>query len=132
MEIIVSQEKGRVPVTILHISGAVDSGSAPQLQAHAEQVINGGASCLLLDLKGVPYMSSAGLKALNVIFNRLDPNPSKDQYQEMQKGIRDGTYQSPHLKLLNPTPRVLEVIRIAGLDLYLGVYYNLKDALSAF
>jgi hypothetical protein len=50
----------------------------------------------------------------------------------MRKGLSDGTFKSPHLKLLNPSPRVLDVLSIAGVDMFLEVHRNYKDALASF
>lgn len=132
MEITVSQEQGRVPVTVLQVKGKVDSESSPQLLTRAQEAIAAGAHDLLIDLSGVPYMSSAGLKVINNLFNQLHPDLSDANYQAMQKGIRDGTFKAPHLKLLSPTPRVLEVLRLAGYDSFLGIHHELKDALASF
>ena len=50
----------------------------------------------------------------------------------MKQGLRDGTFKSPHLKLVNPTRHVREVLSMAGLDMFLEIYPNLKDALASF
>ncbi|MBF8286008.1 MAG: hypothetical protein HW378_4923, partial [Anaerolineales bacterium] len=38
----------------------------------------------------------------------------------------------PHLKLQGPSPRVLEVLKIAGVDMLLQIHQNRKDALASF
>jgi len=50
MEIKVSTENGRVPVTIIHIDGNLDSSSHTKFQARAEELIKGGAHHILVDL----------------------------------------------------------------------------------
>ena len=40
----------------------------------------------------------------------------------MKQGIHDGTFKSPHLKLVSPTPRVAEVLKMSGLDMVIECY----------
>jgi hypothetical protein len=50
----------------------------------------------------------------------------------MNKGIRDGTFKSPHLKLVNPTAHVLEVLKLTGLDMFLEVHHSVSEAVASF
>jgi len=50
----------------------------------------------------------------------------------MAQGLRDGTFKSPHLKLLSPSPQVLEVLKIAGVDMFLEVHRELQEAVASF
>ena len=50
MEIKVSTENGRVPVTVLHVEGNLDSSSQSQFQKKTEELIKGGARHILVDL----------------------------------------------------------------------------------
>ena len=52
------------PASIVTVSGRVDSDSAPQLDAALAQLLAGGNNKIVLDLKDVDYMSSAGLRAI--------------------------------------------------------------------
>lgn len=131
MKITVAQEQGRVPVTILHVEGSLDSASHEQLQTAAQEALASGARHLLIDLAQVPYMSSAGIRALNHIFNLLQPDSDKSK-QAMEKGLRDGTFKSPYLKLLNPTPHVLQVLQMVGLDMFIEIHHTLRDAVASF
>lgn len=47
-------------VTVLNVSGRLDTNTAPQLESAVQGVAAG--SSLTLDLKGVEYVSSAGLR----------------------------------------------------------------------
>src|SRR5512135_779287 len=103
MELKIVTEKARVPVTVVHVEGDIDSASYEAFLAGVEQAIDAGARYILIDLSNVPFVSSSGLRAFNIIFNRLrqlTPDMPDDQ---MRKGINAGTYHSPHLKLLNPS-----------------------------
>lgn len=129
MEITLSQELGRVPVTVVHVHGNIDSTSYEQFQKRVEGLIKSGSTDILLDLKDVPYLSSAGLRALNQIYNKL--NAGQDQ-STVSKGVSAGTYKAPHFKLLAPSKRVRETLKMSGFDMFLDIYSNIKDALTAF
>jgi anti-anti-sigma factor len=130
MEITVSQEQGRVPVTVIHLKGNVDSSSYEEFQTRADQVVADGAKDLLLDLREVPYMSSAGLRVLNQLYNALGKGGANAD--SVSKGVSAGTYKSPHLKLLSPSARVLETLKMSGYDMFLDIHTHLKDAVASF
>lgn len=50
-------------VAVVTVSGRVDSETAPTLDAELTEAV-GGSSKLVLELKGVEYMSSAGIRAV--------------------------------------------------------------------
>jgi anti-anti-sigma factor len=134
MEIKVSTENGRVPVTIIHIDGHLDSSSSAQFQKKAEELIKGGARHILVDLTHSSYVSSAGFRVLNQIFkdlNAIHPD-SNLSAGDMKKGVNDGTYKSPYLKLLNLSEQTRNVFTATGFDMYLEEYDDLKKALAAF
>jgi anti-anti-sigma factor len=133
LQITVSQQQGRVPVTVFHLEGdVIDANSYEQLEAQARAVYEAGMRNLLLDLTKVKYISSAGLRALHSIFMLLRTNTPGESDESMKKGLMDGTFKSPHLKLLNPSPAVLETLRVMGFDMFLEVHRNLKDAIASF
>ncbi len=67
MEITVSTKNGRVPITIMHIDGSIDSATSNIFHAKATELIKNGARYILVDLARCPYMSSASLRALHLI-----------------------------------------------------------------
>ncbi len=134
MEIKVSTENARVPITIMHIEGDLDSSTSNQFKKKADELIQGGARHILVDFAHSPYVSSAGLRALHQLFKELnaihpDSNLSDD---EMKKGISAGTYKSPYLKLLNLSEQSKTVFISTGFDMYLEFYHDMKQALAAF
>ncbi|MBI1876724.1 MAG: STAS domain-containing protein [Chloroflexi bacterium] len=132
-QITISQQQGRVPVTVFHIEGdVIDVNSYEQLEAQARTAFEAGARNLLLDMTKVKYISSAGLRALHAIFVMLRADTPSESDETMKKGLMDGSFKSPHLKLLNPSPAVLETLRVMGFDMFLEVHRNLKDAIASF
>ena len=132
MDITVMQEQGRVPVTILQVEGKTDSTSAGELEKKIMELIEAGARFLVLDLKKVPYMSSAGLRVLQEVFSKLRSLSAGESDKEMYRQIADGSFQSPHLKLLNPSKEVLEVLKMSGFDMLVPIEKDLKTAVESF
>jgi anti-anti-sigma factor len=134
MEIKVSTENGRVPVTVLHVDGNIDSSTYEQFQSTAKKLIDEGARYMLVDLSHAPFVSSAGLRALHTLFNQLrSKNPEADLSDEqMKKGISAGTYKSPHLKLLNLSPETKSAFETSGFDMYIDTFTDRNAAIASF
>jgi hypothetical protein len=132
MEIKIDQHDGRVPVTVFHITGNVDSNSYRELEKQARAAIESGAQYLLLDLKNVPFMSSAGLHAIHDIFVALRTKYPDADEQAMRAGISAGTYKSPYIKLCRPSANVLKVLEMGGFDMYLDIQPDIDKAVASF
>jgi anti-anti-sigma factor len=134
MEVKVFTENGRVPVTIMHVDGNLDASSSGAFVAKAKELIAGGARHILIDLSHTKFVSSAGFRAFNELFNVLrslnpETNLSDD---EVKKGISAGTYKSPHLKLLNLSNEARTAFEIAGFDLFIETFSDQKTAIASF
>ena len=134
MEIKVSTENGRVPVTVLHVDGNIDSSTYETFQSTARKLIEKGARYILVDLSHAPFVSSAGLRALHTLFNELRlRNPDTNlSDQQVKQGISAGTYKSPHLKLLNLSPETKTVFETSGFDMYIDTFTDMKTAVASF
>jgi hypothetical protein len=132
MEIKVSTEKGRVPVTVMHVDGNIDANTFEIFQTKADELIQGGTRYLLVDLTHVPFLSSSGLRALHAIFIELRALFPDISDEEMRKGISAGTYKSPNLKLLNPSKETKVAIETGGFDMYLEIHHDRKTAIASF
>lgn len=66
IEVEVSTRDG---VTVVTVAGEIDGGSAPGLQAQILPLLQRDSS-LILDLRGVTYMSSAGLRVLLLLYRQ--------------------------------------------------------------
>jgi anti-anti-sigma regulatory factor len=136
MQISHSKQTGRVPVTVLHLAGDLDASNYTDVIKQAQELYDGGARHLVIDLGKVPYMSSAGLMSLHTIslifagqgmqpggsgrpsFRALDPK--KDQ------AARE------HVKLLSPQPAVDQVLDTVGLKQFFAVFTDLDSAVNSF
>jgi Anti-anti-sigma regulatory factor (antagonist of anti-sigma factor) len=86
MEITITQAANPKMIAVLHVHGNVDSASYEQFQQTAADLIAKGARDMVLDLGQTPYMSSAGLRALNVIYNSLrDENADAQQCERRRR-----------------------------------------------
>ena len=132
MDITVSHEQGRVPVTVLHIEDDIDSSNYEQLDQVAEQEIQAGTHYILVDLTGVGFISSAGFRSFTKIFKKLRSLSTDGNDDELRKGTNSGVYKSPYLKLFKPSKLVTETMKIAGFDMLLEVHDNMKTAISSF
>ena len=130
----ISTEQARVPVTILHVEGDIDSFTYNDFLSQAQKLIQEGARYMIIDLAHVPYVSSAGLRAIYTIFKDLravhpEENVSEEQ---MEEAARMGTYKSPHLKLLNLSDNVHGVFQMGGFDRYIEAFTDREKALASF
>ena len=132
MEITVSNEQGRVPVKVFHINGDIDAASFEQLEAQAQQEIRDGTRFIVLDLAQVSYISSYGIRGISQIFTWLRNTAVGEEKAVISKGFKDGTYKSHHLKLANPNQQVNKVLTTAGMDMFLEIHSDLKQAVESF
>ena len=134
MEIKVSNENGRVPITVLHVEGNIDSRSYEDFEYQVDKLIKEGTRYILIDLAQAPFISSAGLRALQHIFKQLhslhsDPNLNTE---DTKQGIRAGTYKSSYLKLLNLSPEIRTAFDTSGFDMYMETFSDLDTAIASF
>jgi len=134
MDIKTFTEKGQVTVTVMHVDGNIDSSTYEAFQAKADELIKNGAQYILVDLTHTDFVSSAGLRALQHIYEQLRTlHPDSDvSSEEVKKGIRAGTYKSPRLKLLNPSPENAKTFEMTGFDMYIAVFKDKAEAIASF
>ena len=129
MEVISWREMGQVPVTIMQVKG--DLTAEEPLESEARLAFQDGARNIVLDLSHVPYISSAGLRAIHVLYMMLRSADPQDE-ATATLGIARGTYKSPHLKLVNPTRNGLRALTTAGYDMFLDVFDDVPKAVAQF
>jgi anti-anti-sigma factor len=134
MQIKTFTEKGQVPVTVMHVDGNIDSATYDAFQAKADELIKSGSHYILVDLSHAPYVSSAGMRALQHIYEQLRAlHPDSDLSEaEVKKGISAGTYKSPRLKLLNPSKETSATLKMTGFDMYIEIFTDKTQAIASF
>jgi anti-anti-sigma regulatory factor len=136
MQITFSKQEGRVPVTIMKLTGNLDASNYASIIAKAQETYDDGVRSLLIDLSSVPYVSSAGLMSLHstaLIFAGFSMKPKeggrpafRSINSENSKIVRE------HLKLFGPQPAVEQVLEVVGLKQFLDIHTDLDTAVQAF
>ncbi|MEK6221390.1 MAG: STAS domain-containing protein [Chloroflexota bacterium] len=130
MEITTSQADTNNAVTVHHLNGTFRRNEP--LEESVQAAYDAGARLMVIDFKGVDYMSSAGLRAIHYSFTLLRSGESKEESDKVRQGIQDGSYTSPQLKLSNVNDRVMEVFSLTGYDMFLDIFDSLEEALASF
>lgn len=134
MDIKTYTEKGDVVVTVMHVDGNIDNSTYEAFQSRADELIGSGTHFILVDLSHVRFVSSAGMRALQHVYDRLRSlYPNSDVSDEnVKKGIREGTYKSPFLKLLNPSVEAAKTFEMSGFDMFIEIFTDKATAIASF
>lgn len=136
MQISLSKQEGRIPVTVMQLNGELDSSNYTDVINQAQESYDNGVRNLLIDLTKVPYVSSAGLMSLHtvVLIFAGQSMQSKETGRPAFRSInpqRDSAGLQ-HVKLLNPQPAVDQVLDVVGLKQFLDIYTDLDTAVRSF
>ncbi len=132
MDITASTEYGRVPVTIIHIKGSIDSSTHQIFQSISETIITDGARHLLIDLQDAHYISSAGLRAIHILFNKLRAIHKDVNDDELRVQMKAGSYKSPYIKVVNLSPQAREAFELSGFETYIETFDDISKAVASF
>ena len=131
MEITKSEKIGRVPVAIFHIDGRLNLDTAEDLRDEARDAHEKGVTNLLLDMKDVKSLTSEGLRAIHFIY-KLFLEKSNAVDKKDSKGSAGSVIKSTHLKIVNPSVNIRQVINIAGFELFIDVLDDMDQAIASF
>lgn len=136
MEITVSTQQGKVPVTVVKPRGDIDASNYAELVTKVEDLVKGGAQDFVIDLSDVPFMSSAGLAGLHTLAMLLrgeqltNPEAGWAVFKSMDRSRASGMQK--HIKLLNPQEGVAMTFEKAGFTLFFEVFRDLPTAVASF
>jgi anti-anti-sigma regulatory factor len=136
MDINISQENGKVPVTVIKVSGQLDGQTYQSLIASAQEAVKSGTKNILLDLSDLTFISSAGLVSLHVIalLMRGEALPDMEHGWAALKSIdrsRESGVQK-NVKLLNPRPQIVNVLEMVGFSEFFEIFDDKRKALDSF
>lgn len=137
MTISVSQKQGRVPVTVISLSGRLDGQNYQQLITKGRELYDAGVRDILLDLTDLIYVSSAGMVAFHniALLLRGEAPPSPEQgwgaYRSMGRSSTEGGTQE-HFKLFNPQPEVNHILDMVGFNTIFEIFTDLDQAVNSF
>jgi anti-anti-sigma factor len=114
----------RVPITVIAVAGRINLSNSAELEALATEHYERGMRYLLIDLEDVPSITSAGLRAIHLIYKLLE---SADESPPV-----DGSALSARLKMFAPSAQIRNVLHTAGFDQYIEVFADRQAALDAF
>ncbi len=100
-------------IKVVRIAGNLDTQTSPVTQEQLTQLIQDGATKILLDFEKLNYISSSGLRVLLVAHKRLEGN-------------------SGQVRICNPNTMVQEVFDTSGFSEIFSVYGSQAEALDGF
>jgi anti-anti-sigma factor len=100
-------------VDVVELAGSLDAASTPTVEERLNKMINSGATKIVIDFKGVDYISSCGLRTLI----------------EAQKRIRE---KGGDLKLANLNAYAKSVFSTVNFDTLFVMFEYLDDAVRSF
>ena len=99
-------------VIVLGIGGKINTEASEELLKKMTDLIDNGACHLLLDLSGVDYINSSGLRALLTVAKRV-------------------TDLSGKIVLADVTELIYQVLQVSGCISHIGVFPSREEALKA-
>ena len=112
------QPEGHPNVAVFHLAGWLDAQGEGSLVEAVQKAAAEGADYVLLDLRELDTITSAGIRAIQKSFQLLTPK-GPDQ-------------KSRRLKLCNASPRIYEVLSVTGLLMQVPVYESQDIAVDSF
>jgi len=106
------QTETKGSIAVVTVNGRIDSETAPAFDAELTKIVGGNAR-LVLNLKGVDFMSSAGIRAI----------VKASQAVEKSGGM---------VRLASVPELVNSVLYTVGLNLKLGSYASVDEAVASF
>ena len=126
-QISVEQVQRRVPIAVFHLSGSLNLASAEAFEQAGQEALQQGTRYILLDLKDVSAVRSAGLRSVQALYNLLNSQDASNAAAPAKD-----TPESPYLKVVNLSPDVHYVFDIAGFLNNIACYDDMETALDSF
>jgi len=98
-------------VIVLGISGKINTEASEDLLSKMTDLIDSGARHLILDLSGVDYINSSGLRVLLTVAKRM-------------------TDLSGKIALAHVTELIYQVLHVSGCTSHIAVYPSREEALK--
>jgi len=100
-------------VTVVTVKGRVDSATSGELEATLKRLAEKAQTNLILDLGGVEFLSSSGLRVLVT-------------------ALKASRHAGGELVLARPAEQAADAISIAGLDALFKTYPDREAAVASF
>lgn len=107
-----------VPVTIFRLRGWLDAQSENDFVGWANEAYEAGARYLLLDLSELDTLTSAGMRAIQKVYEQYTPEGVDKEEQR--------------LKMAAAPPPVYNALKMTGFLMSIPMYESVQSALDAF
>jgi anti-anti-sigma factor len=118
LKIITEQVQANVTVTVLHLDGWLDAQSEEQLLQVARVAHDGGARYLLLDMKDIDTLTSAGMRAIQKVYKLYTPP--------------DAQFKTARIRICSAPPQVHHILGITGFLQNIPSYETTQAAVDSF
>lgn len=118
LKITTEQFKGNLPVTILHLRGWLDAQGEEQFLQAGRAAYDSGARHLLIDLKDVETLTSAGMRSIQKVYKIFTPEEEH--------------FKVSRVKICNAPPQIYHVLGITGFLQNIPNYETTQAALDSF
>ena len=112
------QPEGKPDIMVFHLAGWLDGQSEKQFVDTIQKAKDDGAHYVLLDMRDMDTLTSAGIRAMQRAYQILTP--------------KEESYKVAHLKLCNAPPQIYQVLGITGFLVNVPMYENREDAIESF
>ncbi len=99
-------------VYVVHIRGRLEATSTPTLESYLQSLLEEGGIKLLVDMKGLNYLSSAGMRLMLSMTKKLAASSGSCTFCAMNENI-------------------METVKMAGLDRILNIFPTEAIAISS-
>lgn len=118
LKITTEEVQADVPVTVFELRGWLDALSEEQLLDAARMAYDGGARYLLIDMSELDTLTSAGMRALQKVYQVFTP--------------KEDHFKIAHLKLCSAPPQIYNVLGITGFLHNIPMYESRDAAIESF
>ena len=122
-------------VAVIQLQGAMNG---KKLVAEAQKLYDAGTRNLILDMSELTFISSAGLSALHhvALVYRGEDQPTfkedRSAIHAMREDSDSGFQVQEHVKLLNPSEAIQDVLDIVGFKAFFEIFTDLDAAIASF
>ena len=117
-KLIKEQPEDKKNIVVFHLSGWLDAQSEGQLVKAVQKAKDEGVEYVLLDMRDMDTITSAGIRAMQKAYQILTP--------------KDEAYKVVHLKLCNAPAQIYQVLGITGFLMNVPMYESMEGAISSF
>lgn len=106
-------------VDLLTVAGRLDAASAPQFKQRLDSLFDQGRYRIVLDLSGLEYIASPGLRVLI-------------ESRKRARDLKITDLEGGDVRIANLPPRIKEVFDLTGFTSLFEIYPDVTEAVGSF